>query len=140
MSNRKQSGTHLTAWQWLVLGTGLITLLTWFNGRPEARRLMHKLFYVWPESVGLFHVPWDKFAHALAFGGITLIFGLSAGSRRRWLVILFMVAYAVFDELRQMFLPGRDPDVVDFATDVLAIITAIWVVLPRLPHWSARSV
>ena len=136
----KQSKTHQAAWQWLALGIALITLLTWFNGRPEARWLMHVWFHVWPEAVGLFHVPWDKVAHGLTFGGITLVFGLSAGSRRRWFVILFMVAYAVFDELRQMFLPGREPDVGDFATDVLAIIIAMWMVLPWLPHWRARRV
>jgi len=119
----KQNETHQMTWLWLwmVLGIVLMTLLTWFNGRPEA--------------VGLLHAPWDKVAHGLIFGGLTLIFGLSVGVRWRWFVFLFMVAYAAFDELRQMFLPGRTASMGDFATDVLAIIAALWVVLPWLLHW-----
>lgn len=111
---------------WRGLGIALMILLTWFNGRPEA--------------AGLLHVPWDKAAHSLIFGGITLTFGLSAGGRRRWLVFLFMVAFAAFDELRQMFLPGRTASIGDFATDVLAISTALWVILPYLLRgWSRQG-
>jgi hypothetical protein len=88
----KQNEMHQIAWPWLVLGIALMAVLTWFNGRPEA--------------VCLVQVPWDKVAHGLIFGGITLTFGLSAGGRRRWFMLLFMAAFAAFDELKQFFCRG----------------------------------
>lgn len=123
MIDGKQSETHQLTWSWLVLGIVLIILLTWINGRPEA--------------AGLVHVPWDKIAHGLIFSCITLSFGLSTGGRRRWFVFLFMTAFAIFDELRQLFLPGRTASISDFATDLLAITVILWVVLPRLLHIGA---
>lgn len=125
MIDGKQSETHQLTWTWLVFGIALMILLTWINGRPEA--------------AGLVHVPWDKVAHGLIFGGITLSFGLSTGGRRRWFVFLFMTAFAAFDELRQLFLPGRSASIGDFATDMLVITAILWVVLPRLLHsWGRR--
>lgn len=116
----KQNKMHQIVWPWLAFGIALIVGLTWFNGRPEA--------------VDLVHMPWDKVAHGLIFGSITLTFGLSVGGQRRWFMFLLMVAFAAFDELRQFFLPGRTASIEDFSTDVLAIIAALWVVLPWLLH------
>lgn len=120
----KQNETQQLALTWLVLGIAMMTVLTWINGRPEA--------------AGLLHMPWDKVAHGLIFGGLTLTFGLSARGRWRWAVLLFMTSFAVFDEWRQLFLPGRTADLWDFATDVSATIAVLWLVLPRLLHKERR--
>lgn len=117
---REQNERQQLAWTWLAFGIALMTLLTWINGRPEA--------------AGLLRVPWDKVAHGLIFGGLTLIFGLSVCGRRRGFVLLFMTSFAVFDEWRQIFLPGRTASIEDFATDLIAIITVLWLILPRLLH------
>jgi VanZ family protein len=116
----KQSETQQLAWIWLVLGIVFLTLLTWINGRPEA--------------AGLLRMPWDKVAHGLIFGGLTLTFGLSARGRRRGAVLLFMTAFAVFDEWRQLFLPGRTASLWDFAADMSATVAVLWLVLPWLLH------
>lgn len=116
----KQNETQQLEWTWLVLGIAMMTLLTWINGRPEV--------------AGLLHVPWDKVAHGLIFGSLTLAFGLSARGQGRWVVLLFMTSFAVFDEWRQLFLPGRSACLWDFATDVSAAITVLWLVLPWLLH------
>ncbi len=121
----KQTETASLAWIWLLLGIVLMTLLTWFNGRPEA--------------AGLLHMHWDKVAHSLIFGGITLSFGLSARGRRRGWIFLLMIAFAAFDELRQRYLPGRSASIADFTTDALAIITVLWVILPWLLHEQRRQ-
>jgi VanZ family protein len=113
-----RSKAQQMAWSWLTLGASLLMLLTWINGRPEA--------------AGLVQVPWDKAAHGLTFGSLALIFGLSAGIRRRWSVLLFMTAFAVFDELRQLYLPGRTASFADFSADMAAVIAALWLVLPWL--------
>jgi VanZ family protein len=116
----KQNETQQLALTWLVLGIAMMTVLTWINGRPEA--------------AGLLHMPWDKVAHGLIFGGLTLIFGLSARGRWRWVVLLFMTAFAVFDEWRQLFLPGRTASLWDFAADMSATVAVLWLVLPWLLH------
>jgi VanZ family protein len=114
----KQNEIQQLEWTWLVLGIALMTLLTWVNGLPE--------------SAGLLHVPWDKVAHALIFGSLALTFGLSVRGRRRWAVLLLMTSFAVFDEWRQLYLPGRSACLWDFATDMTATIAALWLVLPWL--------
>jgi VanZ family protein len=95
---------------------------------------MHQKGGAWLNSLQevaeLLHVPWDKVAHGLIFGGITLTFGLSANGRQCWLILLFMTALAAFGELRQLFPPGRTARFGDFTTDILTIITILWVILP----------
>jgi VanZ family protein len=114
----EQSESQQLALSWLVLGIALMTSLTWFNGRPEA--------------AGLLHMPWDKVAHGLIFGALTLTFGMSTDGRWRGAVLLIMTSFAVFDEWRQLFLPGRTASIADFATDMLATIAVLWLVLPWL--------
>jgi VanZ family protein len=75
----------------------------------------------------------------LVFGIALMILLTWINGRRRWFVFLFMMAFAAFDELRQLFLPGRSASIGDFATDLLVITAILWVVLPRLLHsWGRR--
>jgi len=122
----KRNENNQIAWPWLILGISLMTLLTWFNGQPEA--------------VGLVHEPWDKVAHSLIFVSLTLSFGLSVGVKRRYPVLFLMLAFAAFDEVRQLFLPGRSASIGDFAVDVMAIMTTLWLILPWLQDkWERRG-
>jgi len=58
-------------------------------------------------------------AHAFVFG--VLAFLLLEGTPRRWWWVALLVcsAYGAFDEWYQGFVPGREPDVVDWLSDTL---------------------
>lgn len=85
----------------------LMAVLSWFNGLPVA--------------AGLVRAPWDLLAHFAIFFVLSLLLVWGLGPRRLWLVVLLAIAYAAFDELRQLYLPGRHAEWTDFVTDVLAV-------------------
>lgn len=85
----------------------------------------------------------DKLEHALAFGILGALAYLALGVRRRegrpdfrpiLLAVLVVTLYAVFDELHQSFVPGRDPSFYDGLADaggaVLAV-TLVWKLFKR---------
>ena len=73
-----------------------------------------------PFAAGLFPVPYDKIAHSLYFGVLSLLFWLGTGGR--WPVLLFVAVSAIggLDELHQATLPGRVADIYDFLIDATA--------------------
>jgi len=85
----------------------------------------------------------DKLEHALAFGILGALAYLALGVRRRVgrpdlrpmiLAVLIVTLYAVFDELHQARVPGRDPSFYDGLADaggaVLAV-TLVWKLFRR---------
>ena len=99
----------------------LMAVLSWFNGQPVA--------------AGLIRAPWDLLAHFGVFFVLALLLLWGLGPKRLWLVVLLAIAYAAFDELRQLYLPGRHAEWMDFAADVLAVAAgmAIGLRLLRFP-------
>jgi VanZ family protein len=88
----------------------------------------------------------DKLLHLLAYAGLAVIVcravvgGLP--SRLSWRAALITLAvtigYAMTDELHQMFVPGRSPDVYDVAADAAGaaiglIACGAWGII-RAPH------
>lgn len=75
-------------------------------------------------AVGLIPSPWDKLAHAGTFGVIAFALWLACG--RRWLVACaaFGMALACYDEWRQLFLPGREADLLDLTADGVGVLIA----------------
>lgn len=75
-------------------------------------------------AVGLIPSPWDKLAHALTFGTIALSLWLAA--RQRWLGACVGIAFAiaVYDEWRQLYLPGREADLLDLLANTAGIALA----------------
>jgi len=77
----------------------------------------------------------DKVVHAVLYGvlGATLAFGRSrAPAPVRHVILLGIGAiYGVTDELHQMFVPGRSPDVLDWLADVFGLAvgygTTLWL-------------
>lgn len=67
----------------------------------------------------------DKLAHAAAYFGLCLVARMPAGTlfqRRRYAILFaFSVssAYGAADELHQSLTPGRNPDIYDWAADVI---------------------
>ena len=69
----------------------------------------------------------DKFIHAIEFGlfGIFLYHAfrfLSSFSRPYLASLCIGIGYAVFDEIHQLFVPGRSCEIGDFIADSLGII------------------
>jgi len=101
---------------YLLCATTLVVVLFWGGGQPFA--------------AGLFPVPYDKMAHSLYFGTLSLLFWLGTGGR--WTVLLLVAVSAIggLDELHQATLPGRVADIYDFLFDTaaagLVIVTLEW--------------
>jgi len=110
----KSRGLFLAAALLLMAG------LSWFNGQPMA--------------AGLIRAPWDLLVHFSVFFALALLLLLGLGAKRLWLVVLLAISFAAVDELRQLYLPGRHADWMDFTADVLAIGVGMAIGL-RLLHF-----
>jgi len=101
----------------LRIGCILLAVLTTVN-----------LFYLGakPFAAGLFPEPWDKLAHLVVFGAISTLLWIGASSRvPAWAIVLVVAAIGALDELHQATLPGRNADIYDFITDVIAAMVAL---------------
>ncbi len=111
------------------------------NWIPGASLLLAVLLlglFVWggnqPQAAGLIPAPWDKLAHLAWFATLAglLVLGLrSAGARPLLLVALACAALGVWDEWRQITLPGRTFGLDDLLADgvgiALGVFLATWV-------------
>ena len=79
----------------------------------------------------IFHYQ-DKLIHFLEFGmlGILLaraVYLSGSGSRGcYWACILAAVLYGGFDEIHQLFVPGRSVELSDFAADCIGALVCTW--------------
>jgi|SRR5882672_3795804 len=64
--------------------------------------------------------PWDKLFHALAYSALTLLLWIGTDGRRPALVVVGVMALAMFDELRQAAIPARSADLFDFLVGAIA--------------------
>jgi VanZ family protein len=76
----------------------------------------------------------DKWLHATAFAGLTLLLALAWSLRRpfawrSWLAVLALLAvYAALDEITQS-LVGRNTDAADWLADVVGIVVGLTIFL-----------
>lgn len=70
-------------------------------------------------AAGLFPVPYDKVAHSLYFGTLSLLFWLGTGGKWPVLLVIAVSAIGGLDELHQGTLPGRVADFSDFLSDAV---------------------
>lgn len=74
-------------------------------------------------------LPVDKLVHAGLFGilaALLYLAGLGSGP-----AVLLAASYGVADEVHQMFVPGRSPDLLDWLADVAGAVAGAWLV--RIP-------
>jgi VanZ family protein len=97
----------------LLLASVLLVLFIWGGNQPEA--------------AGLLQAPWDKLAHLSWFAVLAglLDFGLSLLARAP--VALFCLGVAMWDEWRQLTLPGRSADLADLLFDGLGILAGLLI-------------
>ncbi len=87
-------------------------------------------------AVGLIPSPWDKLAHAATFGAIAFFLWLSVG--QRWLsgCAVATAAIAIYDEWRQLSLPGREADLLDLFANGVGIALAVAFAMHLQPRGS----
>jgi len=78
-----------------------------------------------PGAGELFAAPWDKVAHLIVFGTITLLAGLSFPALSLPLVFILAVSLGAADEIHQTFLAGRQAGFDDFLADILGALFAL---------------
>lgn len=76
-----------------------------------------------PFAVGVVPPPYDKLAHALAFGCLFLVLE-RALVLPLWLAILIPLILSGADEFHQLFLPGRQPGLDDWLAGLCGVILA----------------
>lgn len=110
---------------WRLLFLLLITMISWLAFSPLP-----------PVGVDL---GWDKANHFVAFATLAFV-GLQClrpGRRRRWAVVLALLAYGVLIELIQSHVPGRAADARDVLADMIGVaigLAAHMLVLRCLPR------
>lgn len=91
------------------------------------------LFFLGAQSfaVGLVPAPYDKLAHALVFG--CLFWALDrALTLPLWLGMAIALAASAADEVHQMWLPGREPSLADWAAGAVGVLlVAAWRIRHR---------
>ena len=69
--------------------------------------------------------PWDKLAHATAFGGFAALAWVVLGARSSSGAIMVAFVIALMDEGMQYYTPGRTADVTDIVADLTGAIMAM---------------
>ena len=87
--------------------------------------------FVWggnqPEVAGLIPPPWDKLAHLAWFAVLAGLLHVGLGLRRGVWVVVFCLGVGLWDEWRQLSLPGRAAGWDDLLFDGLGIAVGIWL-------------
>ncbi len=105
----------------LLLLVTLVTLLLYGGHQPGIQSVLV------PE-------PWDKAAHAIAYGGFAALAWVAAGARQVALPMAGVLVIGLMDEALQYYTPGRWADVGDLIADVVGGWIAL-AVLVRLRRW-----
>lgn len=74
-----------------------------------------------PLAVGLVSTPWDKLLHLLTFGAMALLFSSAVGRHHVLAVLTLVTVLAGMDEVRQIWLPGRQADLQDMLANCVGI-------------------
>lgn len=75
----------------------------------------------------------DKVVHFGVYTVLGLVLARAAG-RRAWLAVLLGWAYGLSDEIHQMFVPGRTPEVADWVADAAGVLLGLFL----YHRWAAR--
>jgi VanZ family protein len=83
----------------------------------------------------------DKVFHFGAYGvlGAALAWGASRRALAPVLAALIGIAYGASDEIHQMFVPGRFPDMLDWVADSLGVAAGVALCYPLFARLAARG-
>lgn len=74
-----------------------------------------------PQAANMFVVPYDKLVHAITYSFITFLLWLSFNRNPVLSSVVMAGLVGIADEFYQLFLPGREADLIDLMTDFVAI-------------------
>lgn len=107
--------------QWLCLMTAVVMLVM--------------LFALGDSSLATHTVrltpPWDKCLHLSTYGVIAALLRFSGAIGNGFLIWLLLVGVGMADELHQVYIPGREANVLDLLADAVGIAMGI-VLMDRL--------
>jgi hypothetical protein len=95
----------------LLLAAGLLGMFVWGGNQPEA--------------AGLIPAPWDKLAHLAWFAVLAGLLRVGLGPRWTLAVVAFCLGIGLWDEWRQLSLPGRMAGWDDLAADAVGVALGI---------------
>jgi VanZ family protein len=77
-------------------------------------------------AAGAHHIPapWDKVAHFVVFALITALLWVGTEGEAPVVVAAAVIAFGAIDEIRQLYVPGRNAELADFLADAAAVFAA----------------
>jgi VanZ family protein len=111
---------------WGALLLVLMAVVSWFAFVPD------------PGGSGIAHI--DKVKHLLAFGALGFAAALAGHNQslRLQRVMLALLAYGLFIEVVQSYLPSRRGDWQDLLADAAGIALGMTLVAALRKHWASK--
>src|SRR5437867_1533817 len=75
--------------------------------------------------------PWDKALHFGVFALITALLWIGTEGRAPLAVLGCVIAFGAIDELRQLYIPGRNAELADFFANAAAALMAAALLLAK---------
>jgi VanZ family protein len=97
----------------------VMSVIFWLSAQPSEALPV----FSWADTIV------KKSGHVLGYGLLALSYWFALGMtyRRRWLVWLLAILYAVTDEYHQSFVPGRHADIWDVVIfDNIGVLSSLW--------------
>lgn len=92
---------------------------------------------------------YDKFKHFAAYLVLSIFLSLSLRVQSKFgkakeqfikYTFIIIIAYSTFDELHQLFIPGRDAEVLDWLANLLGILLGIFIVKRIIAKYETREI
>lgn len=90
-----------------------------------------------PASGGLVATPWDKVVHLGVFASLAISLRIAMPRQSIALIAILTLCIGAADELHQIFVPNRQPDLDDWLADLAGTAVGLlcWLWLKRLPFF-----
>ncbi len=112
-------------WRWLLVA--MMAATSWLAFMPSPSQ---------PDTLP----HWDKLQHTAAFAALAVVAVLAGSAQRVWMrVALPLLAYGLFIEAVQTWLPSRDGDIVDLLADAGGIVLGLILVRWLRRRWPGSS-
>ena len=91
----------------------------------------------------------DKIEHVLAFWGLAVLLKVALVIQNKYsdlkkhsslFALIIIMVYAAFDELHQLYIPGRSCDILDWTADVSGAIIAVLFISVILKYWPFKMI
>jgi hypothetical protein len=97
-------------------------------------------FWFWPHGVDMLRAigAADKWAHGIAFAGLTVWFAGQYHRREYWRIAIGLLMFGILIELVQRMIGYRSAEWLDVAADLAGILVGLVIAATGLGGWSQR--